>query len=151
MPWLSPHLDKNTHTDTQTDRLQFYIYIWALARARHLFPLPLPWQIPVYKNMIWNNIRFYLLVAHSATQYKGLCVCLCVCLSVCLSVPPFQIRCFGFTNGSFEFLMTSIGIHMIIKAFISFQNLLWVSNSLKDLIKRPMRNDLPIIGLVSCA
>ena len=47
-----------------------------------------------------------LLVAHSATQYKGLCLC--------LSVPPFQIKCFCLTNAFFEFLMTSIGFHMVI-------------------------------------
>ena len=49
------------------------------------------------------------LVAHSATQYKGLCVCVYVCVSVCLSVPPFQIKYFCLTNALFEFLMTSIG------------------------------------------
>ena len=65
------------------------------------------------------------LVAHSATQYKGLCVC----MSVCMYVPPYQINCFGPTNDSFEFLMASIGFHMVVQASTSFHNLPWASNS----------------------
>ena len=60
------------------------------------------------------------LVAHSATQYKG--------LSVCLSVPPYQINCCGLKNESFEFLMASLGFHMDVQASISFHNLPLASN-----------------------
>ena len=48
--------------------------------------------------MTYDEFYVLFLVAHSATQYKGLCVCF-------VSVPLFQINFFGLTNAFFEFLM----------------------------------------------
>ena len=86
--------------------------------ARPIRKLGLPY-FRTKHTLYYQPIHIYL-VAHSATQYKGLSVCVSVCLSVCLYVPPFQINCFGLKNDSFEFLMASIGFHMVFQGSISF-------------------------------